>query len=137
MENKRKTVLILGNGFDLAHNLPTRYSDFLEFCKRVELIFTYRTDIRNEEMLLKYNKEHIENWKIHQEIKDKLLTAFETRKSVGIELDNEIVSNDEVIEELHKCLKENVWYKYLDKIFQENLIKGENWIDFNIGIRPY
>ncbi len=24
-------VLIIGNGFDLAHNLPTRYSDFLKF----------------------------------------------------------------------------------------------------------
>ncbi|MBQ8841075.1 MAG: hypothetical protein IJZ65_00380 [Ruminiclostridium sp.] len=25
-----KTLLILENGFDLAHELPTRYSDFLE-----------------------------------------------------------------------------------------------------------
>lgn len=25
-------VLIIGNGFDLAHNLPTRYSDFLRIC---------------------------------------------------------------------------------------------------------
>ena len=24
-------ILILGNGFDLAHHLPTRYSDFLDF----------------------------------------------------------------------------------------------------------
>ena len=26
-------VLILGNGFDLAHGLKTKYSDFLEYCK--------------------------------------------------------------------------------------------------------
>lgn len=26
-------LIILGNGFDLAHNLPTRYSDFKSFCK--------------------------------------------------------------------------------------------------------
>ena len=26
-------ILILGNGFDLAHGLPTRYGDFLERCK--------------------------------------------------------------------------------------------------------
>ncbi len=31
-EYKPKMILILGNGFDLAHNLPTRYSDFLIFC---------------------------------------------------------------------------------------------------------
>ena len=26
-------ILILGNGFDLAHGLPTRYTDFLEYCR--------------------------------------------------------------------------------------------------------
>ena len=25
------TILVIGNGFDLAHNLPTRYEDFLNF----------------------------------------------------------------------------------------------------------
>ena len=24
-------ILVLGNGFDLAHNLPTRYTNFLEY----------------------------------------------------------------------------------------------------------
>ena len=27
-------LYILGNGGDLMHNLPTRYSDFAEFCMR-------------------------------------------------------------------------------------------------------
>ena len=26
-------ILILGNGFDIAHGLPTRYTDFLKFCR--------------------------------------------------------------------------------------------------------
>lgn len=26
-------ILLIGNGFDLAHHLPTRYQDFLEFIK--------------------------------------------------------------------------------------------------------
>ena len=26
-------LLIIGNGFDLAHNLPTKYTDFLRYCK--------------------------------------------------------------------------------------------------------
>lgn len=26
-------ILIIGNGFDLAHGLPTRYTDFLDFCR--------------------------------------------------------------------------------------------------------
>ncbi len=25
-------ILVIGNGFDLQHNLPTRYSDFLDYC---------------------------------------------------------------------------------------------------------
>lgn len=28
---KTKTVLIIGNGFDIAHGLPTKYTDFLDF----------------------------------------------------------------------------------------------------------
>ncbi len=26
-------ILVIGNGFDLAHGLPTKYGDFLELCK--------------------------------------------------------------------------------------------------------
>ena len=26
-------LLVIGNGFDLAHNLPTKYTDFLRYCK--------------------------------------------------------------------------------------------------------
>ena len=26
-------ILILGNGFDLAHGLKTKYSDFLDYCE--------------------------------------------------------------------------------------------------------
>lgn len=27
-------ILVLGNGFDLAHGLPTKYADFLETSRR-------------------------------------------------------------------------------------------------------
>lgn len=37
--NRGKRILILGNGFDLAHNLPTKYSNFLDFCKIVDKFF--------------------------------------------------------------------------------------------------
>lgn len=29
-------ILLIGNGFDLAHNLPTQYNDFLDVCEGVE-----------------------------------------------------------------------------------------------------
>jgi hypothetical protein len=28
-------ILIIGNGFDLAHKLQTKYVDFLKYCKRI------------------------------------------------------------------------------------------------------
>lgn len=44
MKEKGKVILILGNGFDLAHNLPTRYSDFIDFCIGVCNIFDYEIE---------------------------------------------------------------------------------------------
>ena len=35
-EVKRVNILIVGNGFDLAHGLPTRYTDFLKYCRDYE-----------------------------------------------------------------------------------------------------
>ena len=29
-------ILVIGNGFDLAHGLPTKYTDFLGFVERFE-----------------------------------------------------------------------------------------------------
>ena len=34
-------ILVLGNGFDLAHGLPTSYKDFLTFCKKIEALYKY------------------------------------------------------------------------------------------------
>lgn len=31
-------ILIIGNGFDLAHQLPTKYTDFLNFMKFINRI---------------------------------------------------------------------------------------------------
>lgn len=38
-------ILVIGNGFDLAHGLPTRYMDFLEF---IEEYKKYKNDLLNE-----------------------------------------------------------------------------------------
>ena len=33
-------ILLIGNGFDLAHGLPTQYKNFLDFCIKAKVIFT-------------------------------------------------------------------------------------------------
>ena len=32
-------ILVIGNGFDLAHGLPTKYTDFLKF---IDVFFEYK-----------------------------------------------------------------------------------------------
>ena len=40
-----KRLLFIGNGFDLAHELPTRYTDFLYVCQKyIGMDFAYKTD---------------------------------------------------------------------------------------------
>ncbi|NSG66037.1 AbiH family protein [Blautia wexlerae] len=38
-------ILLIGNGFDLAHNLPTTYNHFLNFCQKARRIYTLDTQV--------------------------------------------------------------------------------------------
>ena len=38
-------ILLIGNGFDLEHDLPTHYKDFLDFCDKARRIYTFYDDI--------------------------------------------------------------------------------------------
>ena len=71
-------ILIIGNGFDLEHNLPTSYKDFLEFCRRVRRIYTYKKDA----ILCTYVKDNLEDWEIDTYIKEKLANAFKGIKNI-------------------------------------------------------
>ena len=78
MEKRGKTILILGNGFDLAHGLPTKYSDFLEFCQRVEEIWYYDLDNRKGEK--SFQEEWIDTWKTDQTIQEVIMVAYKERR---------------------------------------------------------
>lgn len=50
MEDKKPmNILIVGNGFDIAHGLPTRYGDFFDFLKLSSDIITDNTKELNEQ----------------------------------------------------------------------------------------
>lgn len=67
MKNKT-TVLVIGNGFDIAHKLKTKYTDFLKFCSIAAslknsydnniplLILDSVVEIKNENIWIKYFK---------------------------------------------------------------------------------
>lgn len=117
-----KKILLIGNGFDLAHGLPTSYKDFLDFCKMVRELYTYPI-IDNE-----YNQKKIIDWNTDKTIKSKLLECYENRKNC---FEDKITTQCKELDELYDCIKENVWINYF--LEREKSI-GENWIDFESEI---
>ena len=128
MPDKGKTILILGNGFDLAHGLPTKYSHFLEFCRRVNMIFNY--GISNDEKTINVFKEQwINDWETTATIKDAVLEEFCNYINKN-HAERNIVMSKIVILTIN-----NIWYNYFIEIYEDRCMKGENWIDFESEIR--
>lgn len=117
-------ILVIGNGFDLAHGLPTRYSDFLEFCKRVFPIYE-NAEGRGVHL---NQQEYLFDWKINTEIKELLQKAYESRKKI-IDKNNslQVETYNSRLDELYLDIKYNFWIEYF---LQSNMYQKENWIDF-------
>lgn len=70
-------ILVIGKGFDLAHGLPTRYTDFLEFCKRVFPIYRKETNIN-------YYKGDLDKWNFDVKMIYFMLLKLGKKISIGI-----------------------------------------------------
>lgn len=103
-------ILLLGNGFDLAHGLPTRYIDFLEWIKaEYELYVNLRVQKAD---IVANGKEIKVDWPI---------------ASYPSEISVERIESQTIQLELWECIDKNVWIDY----FLNNLMyQKENWIDF-------
>lgn len=99
-------ILVIGNGFDLAHGLPTKYGDFLEFCKVIRQIIKIKS---NEDLL------YLDWGNINPQVKE--LIRF-----------NEICNQRRM---WHKLLDNNLW---IDYFLQCSMYQKENWIDFESEI---
>lgn len=115
-------MLIIGNGFDLAHGRPTTYGDFLNFIEQIMRTRTYYGTKEQFEKTLLY---------LHTEVKRYILSAFKTREIFSDGVAN---NSNPAIKELYECLDENVWYEYFRTIVQEDKMRGKNWIDFESEI---
>lgn len=121
-----KTVLILGNGFDLAHGLPTRYSDFLNFCN---IIYRIKYSIKHnvEYTLEEYNsvisaiyekKAFSELFEPYYKIlvhKERHFSKYDDNdldKSIDIEY--EILEN--IINKIYDLISSNIWYIYFSTL---------------------
>lgn len=123
-------ILVLGNGFDLAHGLPTSYKDFLTFCKKIEALYKYSEIISQDE----YKAKEIDSWKMNESIKERFVNAYADRKNdkciceEGIERH---VTINSIYDELYEYIQQNTWLEYF---WNAPTYVGDNWIDFETEI---
>lgn len=105
-------ILLIGNGFDLAHKLPTQYKDFLDFCKKIEEIFVNAEEIA-------YNKydTFLKEWK-----------ANFASDSIN---NGTFTTNYDILSQILPIIKDNLWLEYF---WNCPTYIGENWIDFESEI---
>ncbi|MBQ6884249.1 MAG: hypothetical protein IJN56_00765 [Clostridia bacterium] len=105
-------LLLLGNGFDLYHDLPTKYINFLNtvnFLKNNTLTDIKTIgDVFGNKKLNSVDKEISNSYNIYREIYDKV----------------EIDLND--IDRLINLAENNIWFTYLSKSLEKDI----TWIDF-------
>lgn len=113
---------MIGNGFDLAHGLPTRYKDFLEFCEKATPIYEEELNGFEDE----YNKKYLHDWSFNDTIKQLLNQAFQSKVYENLKW----TTANLYLNELYECVQNNFWYEY----FRAVTYGGENWIDFESEI---
>lgn len=102
-------ILLIGNGFDLAHGLPTTYKDFLSFTKVMQTEIEQPIVIDAEYETVKAS--------VDDRIKKKIYDVATSDNN------NRSLKKAEWIE----LLKRNFWLEYF---YQERTFKLEGWIDF-------
>ena len=102
-------ILVIGNGFDLAHGLPTTYQEFLDF--------SYIFSIYNEEP----NKKQFQFAPKYEKFKTYILGLYEKSE------ENEEIKK--LCEDLIGLVKDNKWIEYFRKVNDK-----ETWIDFESEI---
>lgn len=105
----RDKILIIGNGFDLYHELPTKYSQFIKVLMNIE-------DLNIEDKDISF---------------DDLFKDVERNTDMKIRFDTEKMTFDKnIIIKIKDNLQNNSWYKS----FKEKL-SFENWIDVENEIK--
>lgn len=130
-------ILVIGNGFDLAHGLPTKYEHFLKF---VELFKEfYEKDKKNELDLLKLKNSHDKKNKTDNDIIIlSLVNFFNNKYDTGdptTEDEGKKEHARKIIRELNSIFLDNVWIDYFMSIYEERIENGKDgWIDFESEI---
>lgn len=110
-------IVIIGNGFDLRHFLPTKYSHLITILREIETLnFNTISEVNFENLFGNLFKEKDE-W-FYEKIKE----FYET---------SEINFDIQELKNIQERIKTNNWFQYLKSV-EDNKI--ETWIDFETEI---
>lgn len=99
-------ILLIGNGFDIEHGLPTKYVDFLDYVSGFQKIYR-----KLEKHSIKVN-----------DIEDSYFKSlFSENESL-------------IVKALAQLTFENLWIKYFQRVHYSHFINMNNWIDFESEI---
>ncbi len=118
-------ILVIGNGFDIAHDLPTTYTDFLEFANRIVITKTWIGGID------KLKAKRMNDFKAKPYVIKYIEDAFKSREYKS---DENTTNKNPLVQEMYDLLEDNVWYDYLQNIYTNAYMRGNNWIDFESEI---
>ena len=103
-------ILIIGNGFDLAHNLPTKYEHFLKY---VDAFKRFKEVCKQESISA--------DWEV----------AGDEDKKYIIHFANLYEKNPQIYEEINELISNNTWINYFWGIYKNRCVAGKDgWIDF-------
>ena len=119
-----ENILIIGNGFDLYHGLPTKYSHFLDFIKNWNLFYIEYNRLRDSDNSTTIPK--------YIELKD--YTINENNMKQLAEFYN--MYNYDNIEKFNNLIKNNSWIDYFVETNYSHSpnFKEKGWIDFETEI---
>ena len=113
-----KRIFVLGNGFDLAHYLPTAYVHFMEAMTVIESNEA-SGELGFDDLFQKY---------LSGECSDRDKDFFQKTKKLYKTEDLRL--SPDTVKELRQKLKSNGWFQY----FKHHLTDVDTWIDFETEI---
>jgi hypothetical protein len=138
-DTRTMNILIVGNGFDLSHYLPTKYDHFMDVMgaiekknlgKPIQNVFSNPVNTLPELILKVLEIKRAVDEKTYQMNFDDLFAICRDKKFVSktkeIYDTTSIILSIERIVELQYKLKNNCWYQY----FKNHVEEIKTWIDF-------
>jgi hypothetical protein len=122
-------ILVIGNGFDLEHGLPTKYKDFLDFMQCINFLKEDLNSTNNTTINEIYFGAQLEE-QLNITLDNNVKKYFCDKNLLDFSEFNKW-AKDGVANKLVEYAGNNIWIKY----FVENIkYKNQGWIDFETEI---